>query len=313
MEGYINIYDISLSIKNMEKIIEQMKNSICIINNNNKNGIGLLCKIKFNSKLLPMLITYNNIIEENENIKIYIGDKEKEINIDNIRNKIIIKELNIILIEIYPNIDDINIKYFIELDNNNIDYINSNIYIINYSNEDNIINISYGLYSNIKDNKINNIKNIDNNFIFSLKNNKLIGIYNKDLKIIKLNNIINKYNEIDNNIKLNGMTIRYKLNNNDKRIKLFGEEFVKNNKERCKMIINNKEKEICEYLDIDKNILEIKLKEIKSIDNMSYMFSGCDSLETLPDISKWNTNNVINMSYMFSECKSLYRLADISK
>ena len=42
MEGYINIYDISLSIKNMEKIIEQMKNSICIINNNNKKGIGLL-------------------------------------------------------------------------------------------------------------------------------------------------------------------------------------------------------------------------------------------------------------------------------
>ena len=131
MEGYINIYDISLSIKNMEKIIEQMKNSICIIKNNNKNGIGLLCKIKYNSKLLPMLITYNNIIEENENIKIYIGDKEKEIKIDNIRNKIIIKELNIILIEIKPNIDEINIKYFIELDDNKNE-INSNIYIINY-------------------------------------------------------------------------------------------------------------------------------------------------------------------------------------
>ena len=183
MEEYINIYDISLSIKNMEKIIEQMKNSICIINNNNEKGIGLLCKIKFNSKLLPVLITYNNIIEENENIKIYIGDNEKEIKIDNKINRIKIKELNIILIEIKPNIDDINIKYFVELDDDKINYINSNIYIINYSNEDNIINISYGLYSNIKDNKINNKKNIDNNynFIFSLKNNKLLGIYNKDL------------------------------------------------------------------------------------------------------------------------------------
>ena len=111
------------------------------------------------------------------------------------------------------------------------------------------------------------------------------------------------------------MTIRYKLFDNYKIIKLFGEEFVKNNKERCKMIINNKEEEICEYLDIKiyKNILEIKLKEIKSIDNMSYMFFDCNSLESLPYISKYNTNNVTNMSYMSSDCNSLESFPDISK
>ena len=38
---------------------------------------------------------------------------------------------------------------------------------------------------------------------------------------------------------------------------------------------------------------------------MSYMFSYCNSLKSLPDFSKWNTNNVTNMSYMFSECISL--------
>ena len=32
---------------------------------------------------------------------------------------------------------------------------------------------------------------------------------------------------------------------------------------------------------------------------MSYMFSGCKSLSSLPDISKWNTNNVTNMIGMF--------------
>ena len=98
-----------------------------------------------------------------------------------------------------------------------------------------------------------------------------------------------------------------------KSIKLFGEEFVKNNKERCKMIINNKEEEICEYLDIEKNILEIKLKEIKIIYNMSYMFHNCESLESLPDISQWNTSNITDMSYMFADCKSLKSLPDISK
>ena len=32
---------------------------------------------------------------------------------------------------------------------------------------------------------------------------------------------------------------------------------------------------------------------------MSYMFCWCNSLESLPDISKWDTKNVNNMSGMF--------------
>jgi surface protein len=44
-----------------------------------------------------------------------------------------------------------------------------------------------------------------------------------------------------------------------------------------------------------------------------YLFSDCKSLSTLPDISKWNTNNVTNISYLFSDCKSLSTLPDISK
>ena len=46
---------------------------------------------------------------------------------------------------------------------------------------------------------------------------------------------------------------------------------------------------------------------------MEYLFNGCESLSSLPDISKWNINNVANMEYMFSGCKSLSSLPDISK
>ena len=35
---------------------------------------------------------------------------------------------------------------------------------------------------------------------------------------------------------------------------------------------------------------------------MRFMFLGCSSLLSLPDISKWNTNNVNDMSYMFWGC-----------
>ena len=46
---------------------------------------------------------------------------------------------------------------------------------------------------------------------------------------------------------------------------------------------------------------------------MSYMFKECNSLISLPDISKWNTTNVTHMSAMFTGCKSLILLTDISK
>ena len=43
------------------------------------------------------------------------------------------------------------------------------------------------------------------------------------------------------------------------------------------------------------------------------MFRNCSSLISLPDISKWNTNNVKNMFGMFNNCSSLLSLPDISK
>ena len=57
------------------------------------------------------------------------------------------------------------------------------------------------------------------------------------------------------------------------------------------------------------NIILIEKEYIKDI---SYIFYECSSLLSLPDISKWNTNNVNNMSYMFSGCSSLKSLPDIS-
>ena len=38
---------------------------------------------------------------------------------------------------------------------------------------------------------------------------------------------------------------------------------------------------------------------------MSFIFYGCSSLISLPDISKWDTENVTDMSDMLSECHNL--------
>ena len=104
----------------------------------------------------------------------------------------------------------------------------------------------------------------------------------------------------------------YEMNNFEKDFgetlsmnKIFGEKFVETNKNICKIIINEEEIELTSYLDnleFKNGVKEIKLKGINNINDISYMFSGCLSLSSLPDISKWNTNNVNNMSGMFCGC-----------
>ena len=39
-----------------------------------------------------------------------------------------------------------------------------------------------------------------------------------------------------------------------------------------------------------------------NITDMNHMFNICSKLLSLPDISKWNTNNLNNMRAMFQEC-----------
>ena len=94
------------------------------------------------------------------------------------------------------------------------------------------------------------------------------------------------------------------------RYKLFGERFVQNNKNKCRIIINGKKEEICSYLSnyheyLNKGKLEIKLIDIKNISDFSYMFSGCLSLISLPDISNMNLNKITNLRGKFFYCSSL--------
>jgi len=109
------------------------------------------------------------------------------------------------------------------------------------------------------------------------------------------------------------INIIYDINGISK-IRIFGSKFIENNKNKCKIIIDNKELEIAEEYNIkinNNNKLQIKLKGIDNVTNMSYMFYGCSLLLSLPDISKWNTNIITKMSYMFYGCSSLSSLPDI--
>ena len=73
--------------------------------------------------------------------------------------------------------------------------------------------------------------------------------------------------------------------NRQNNFRIFGPNFVKNNKNICKMIIDNKEYEITEEYQIENNKnnnkLKIKLKGIDNVTNMNEMFSCCSSLLSL--------------------------------
>ena len=143
-------------------------------------------------------------------------------------------------------------------------------------------------------------------------------------KIERNDNTINDDNRREgiakDNNNVDKITMVYKIDKERDGIQILGEEFVKANKENCKIIINQKTYDICERIEYDKydinkedKLLKIMLTGINKITDASCMFCYCFTLQYLPDIFKWDTQNVKSMYWMFFGCSSLESLPDISK
>ena len=131
----------------------------------------------------------------------------------------------------------------------------------------------------------------------------------------------------------NNKIVIYNVENNKLKTKIFGEFFVKNNKDILKLKIEGKEINLCEdyfFKNLGENVIEIieneKIKETKSmfegchslnsidtlknwdisyVKNASNMFKNCDSLTSIFAVKKWNTGNLRNVSNMFYGCSSI--------
>ena len=193
-------------------------------------------------------------------------------------------------INIIPDLDEIKNK--IKELRENINIFNNNIEkIINKLKKvmDNI-EIYYKIYNNIYNNYENRIRNYELYYnINEINNNninneikKINNEYNIKTKII---NILKIYNKMNNN----EINIIYKIKKKVKKLKIFGSEFVKNNRDNCQIIFEDKEYKLNEYFNISDNIedeLKIKLRGINDITNMSCIFYECSTLLSIPDISK---------------------------
>ena len=161
-------------------------------------------------------------------------------------------------------------------------------------------NINYGVF-------INEI--IDELFVQNINKNP-----DKNEDKLILNNDLDSAPSIGN---YQMITLRYKKYNMNF-IKIFGDIFVRNNEDTCKIVVEEKEYKLCGKLTISKmkkigNEYEIKLKIINSLTNLSYMFHLCSSLAPSSEINEINISNATNISYLFSECQYLSQLPDISK
>ena len=230
---------------------------------------------KHNCTFLYRILKNNNL--ENNELKEKINKlKDDGINILRVLNKEKDKDENQIIIKKITKLIE-NIEIFYKITNN---------YIINY--------------------------NIRNKNSILLKNINFINDYNKMIikdieKIINEQKFENKLSYISDiyskMIIQNEITIKYKIGN-EKIIRIFGESFVKKNTNNFKLIINNKSFELTSSLDINdietnNEILEIKLKQIKTVTDISFMFSDCTELLTLENILNWEIKMLIIWNFYF--------------
>ena len=197
-------------------------------------------------------------------------------------------------------------------------------------NVENAIEKFYSIYKEIYNsylyglNSYYILKNISNNLDFDKQFNEIKEIIEQKDDLGKIELILKLYDKIN---EPNHIIIEYKKNKeenistlskeerilNIESIKAFGQYFVNNNNNVCRVIIDNVDNELKEeYFFVEKNP-KIILKNIKKISDMSYIFHNCTKLFKIYDIDKWNTSQVINMSNLFYNCESLKELPDISK
>ena len=247
---------------------------ICLLNHNPKHPV-----INYNNK-------FNQCIKHSFEFCSYC--KECNINLCPIcenehKHKIIFhksvkpSEKKITEIKMYMSEFEYIVKKF-KLELLKLDGIYSKFFVNISDNLDEFMKINYNMIKSLDN--LNNYESMKN--VMNFKNKKLF----KDIfTVINENNTKNKFKFLLDlyDTPKNEMSIKYNIKDiNDSRIRLFGEKFVKINKDNCFLLINEKKYELCEFYDFENETnsetLEVNLIEIIKINNMSFMFCECNNL-----------------------------------
>jgi len=262
-EGKIKGSIDAIPLKNIEKIAEQMKSVYICKVYGDLIGTGFFCKIPYEGKSIPALITNYHIISDdflknNQKVKISINDGKVfdtiKINENSKIYSSIRNEYDIMIIKLEEEKD---IYHYLDLDEHIFDensediYENKSIYILHYPNGDKIhISFGYGIQK-LDEYYIKHLCNTEHcssgSPILNLETNKVIGIHSGTI----IKNYESKYNI--------GILLKYPLN-----------QLNKNNeiKEKKRSIINQiKNNEIKITIEINKDDIN---KDIYFLDNTDY-------------------------------------------
>ena len=340
MEKYLK----SVTKECLEKILEQMNNSICTIQGKDgKNETGVFCLMRYYKENIPTLLIKNNIDNNYYKDKIKVSLNNNVNKIIKIKNKIYKNYYyNISIIELEEKYNDIK---YLEIDDKIFEkesqmiYYNESIYIMQLNTRKDI-SLSYGIIKDIN-NKNNNLKYIANidpkynfNLLFNLTNNKLIGFHEnkgKYYNICVLYKTIIKDFRIRKKYNLENIEILVNVHKKDINQKIYfldngyrDDNFIKQYKHKnlielseynTEIYINKKQYENKKYFIPDKEgEYEINLifyNNLLDHFDCSYMFAGCDKITNINFVS-FNTKNIISMKYMFYGCENLKIIKNIS-
>ena len=330
LEAHVDNSVIPVSLEGTNKILNQMKFSVCKIHKIGFNGTGFFCNLPYKSKILPFLITNNHVlnnqdIEINKSITISINNEFKDIKIDETRITLTNKELDFTLIEIKKDLDNIDINNCLELNeyiNKEDQHINKiyskkSVYSIHYPKDENVV-VSYGLISQINENEIHHSCYTEEGSsgapILSLKDFKVIGIhygtkqhfnFNKGTFIKYIITELNKYDEFQKNNNI----YQQNINNN----------FIKYNNN-----ISNQNANFENMLDINENKIKINDEILKNNDinkannNNEFKILSENSIMAFPNEINcelininFNSSNGKNINIIIQKYKTVKELFNI--
>ena len=309
---FMKVYYLKIDSKQKEikfplKFVGQNKRKCRIIYKNKSYPLQTKFQIKEkkNSKIKIKLIFYENISDFSAKYLNYYNwlkanERKKVFHEDDLYLKFLLDDPLKVIFRMVYRIDEfkILIKIFGEK------FVKNNKYKCLILNKDEIFPLTeYFLFKNIEA--------IDNKFEILLL--ELEDIHNRSYMFHECDALLefSLFQEKNNDI-INETTENRIEEENDHEIYL---NCTKINTEINKIELSNDIS--TSSLKIFQNLISMtsdseKLKFKIQLTDMSYMFSGCLSLKSLPNLSDWKTHNVINMCNLFYSCSSLVSLPDLS-
>jgi len=334
-----------VSITGMEKIVEQMKYSICKITFEDRNafGTGFFCNINYQGEIIPAFVTNYHLINENNLNKFVITLNNNNIvykNIDIINEKsrkYFDKKLDVTIIELNNIEKKLEKVKFLEIDDNLFSlnsedgYNNRSVYIPQYPKGSEAL-VSFGLIEAIKNpsffHECSTEKGCSGSPILDIKSQKLIGIHRgaKKDKTGNVGSFLKKAiqgffdeNKIPKKELINKINMKVEIEQKDIGGKVYFIGSSKNLKENVKILedlndsnvkifINEEKYYYAKYFIPNKQgIYDINIEFTNIIEDCSYMFSNCENITDI-DLSSFNSKNVKNAEYMFYGCTKLKKI-----